>query len=48
MDRGAWQATVQGLTKSWTRLSDYTFTLMVHIQKDTEVRWKQTPKTNQL
>ena len=23
MDRGAWQATVHGVTKSWTRLSDY-------------------------
>ena len=22
MDRGAWQATVQGVTKSWTRLSN--------------------------
>ena len=22
MDRGAWQATVRGVTKSWTRLSD--------------------------
>ena len=22
MDRGAWQATVQGVTKSWARLSD--------------------------
>ena len=23
MDRGAWWATVHGVTKSWTRLSDY-------------------------
>ena len=23
MDRGAWQATVHGVAKSWTRLSDY-------------------------
>ena len=22
MDRGAWQTTVQGVTKSWTQLSD--------------------------
>ena len=22
MDRGAWQATVHGISKSWTRLSD--------------------------
>ena len=26
MDRGAWQATVRGVTKSWTRLRNYTFT----------------------
>ena len=26
MDREAWQATVQGVAKSWTRLSDFTFT----------------------
>ena len=25
MDRGAWQATVHGVAKSWTRLSDFTF-----------------------
>ena len=27
MDRGAWQATVHGVTKSRTRLSDFTFSL---------------------
>jgi len=27
MDRGAWQATVHGVTKSWTQLSDYTTTM---------------------
>ena len=26
MDRGAWQATVHGVEKSWTRLNDFTFT----------------------
>ena len=26
MDRGAWKATVHGVTKSQTRLSDFTFT----------------------
>ena len=26
MDRGAWRATVYGVTKSWTRLSDFTHT----------------------
>ena len=27
MGGGIWQATVHGVTKSWTRLSDFTFTL---------------------
>ena len=27
MDRGAWQATVHGVTKSRTRLSDFTYSL---------------------
>ena len=26
MDRGAWKAAVHGVSKSWTRLSDFTFT----------------------
>ena len=26
VDRGSWQATVHGVAKSWTRLSDFTFT----------------------
>ena len=26
MDRGAWRATVHGVTKSWTQLSDFTHT----------------------
>ena len=27
MGRGAWEAAVHGVAKSWTRLSDFTFTL---------------------
>ena len=27
IDRGAWQATVYAVAKSWTRLSDFTFFL---------------------
>ena len=27
MDGGAWQATVHGIAKSWTRLRDFTFTV---------------------
>ena len=30
MDRGAWQAAVHGVTKSLTRLSDFTFTFRFH------------------
>ena len=28
IDRGAWQATVHGITKSWTRLNDFHFHFM--------------------
>ena len=31
MDGGAWQATVHGVAKSWTRLNDFTFTFNVQI-----------------
>ena len=30
MDRGAWWAAVHGVSKSWTRLSDFTFTFHFH------------------
>ena len=30
MDRGAWGAAVHGVTQSWTRLSDFTFTSHLH------------------
>ena len=30
MDGGAWQAAVQGVPKSWTQLSDFTFTFQFH------------------
>ena len=30
MDRGAWWATVHGVTQSRTRLSDFTFTFHLH------------------
>ena len=33
MDRGAWQATVHGVAQSWTRLSDFTFTLVGPVLK---------------
>ena len=30
MDRGAWWAAVHGVAKSWTGLSDFTFTFHFH------------------
>ena len=30
MDTGAWWATVHGVVKSWTRLSDFTYTFHFH------------------
>ena len=30
MDREAWRAVIHGVTKSWTRLSDLTFTFHFH------------------
>ena len=30
MDREAWRAAVHGVAKSWTRLSNFTFTLQFH------------------
>ena len=36
MDRGAWWAAVHGVAKSWTRLSDFTFTFHCHaLEKET-------------
>ena len=32
MDGGAWWAAVHGVAKSWTRLSDFTFTLDTLVQ----------------
>ena len=31
MGGGAWQATIHGVTKSWTQLSDFTFTFNHYI-----------------
>ena len=30
MDREAWHAVIHGVTNSWTRLSDFTFTFRFH------------------
>ena len=35
MDGGAWWAAVHGIAKSWTRLSNFTFTFQFHaLEKD--------------
>ena len=40
MDRGAWKAAVHGVTKSWTRLSDFTFIFtFMHWRR----KWQPTP-----
>ena len=39
MDRGDWWATVHGVTDSWTRLSNYTFTFKCHLCPDTKCEW---------
>ena len=39
MDREGWCATVHGVTKSWTRLSDFTFTFHFHaLEKEVATR----------
>ena len=40
MDGGAWWAAVHGVSKSWIRLSDFTFTLtLMHWRR----KWQPTP-----
>ena len=41
MDREAWRAVVHGVTKSWTRLSDWTETeLVLQAKQKTVCKWK--------
>ena len=42
MDRGAWQATVRGVTKSQTRLSDYHFHFQVWLRGSHSERLQET------
>ena len=42
MDGGAWWTTVHRVTKSWTRLSDFTFFLSLHSLK--ELPWRLSGK----
>ena len=41
MDRGAWWAAVQGVARSWTRLSDFAFTFHFHALE--KPKWQPTP-----
>ena len=42
MDGGAWWAAVHGVAKSWTRLSDFTFTFHSYALEKA-VQWQPTP-----
>ena len=37
MDRGAWQATVHRVAKSWTQLSNFTFTFASFFKKEVKM-----------
>ena len=39
MEGGAWLATVHGVAKSWTQLSDFTFTFHFHALEKNVVFW---------
>ena len=50
LDRGAWYATVHGVAKNWTRLSDFTFLspyphMFCHLKE--ERGWRMSSITNQ-
>ena len=34
MDRKAWRAAVHGVSKSWTRLSDFTFPFILELKRE--------------
>ena len=44
MDRGAWQATVHGVAKSWTRLRDFTHT-QTHTHTHTHTQAQQSTES---
>ena len=44
MDRGAWQAAVPGVTKSRTRLSDFTFTFHFHALEEEKCSCLENPR----
>ena len=45
MDRGAWWVIVHGVTKSWTRLSDFHFVTFSSVQSLSRVQLFATPRT---
>ena len=46
MDRGAWSATVQGVAKSCTRLSDFTYLFIIIIGGFIGVSAVKNPRAN--
>ena len=48
MDGGAWWAEVHGVAKSWTRLSDFTFTFHFHaLEKEMAAHSSVLPRESQ-
>ena len=43
MDGGAWTAAVHGVAKSWTRLSDFTFTFHFHALEKEMATYSSVP-----
>ena len=48
MDRGAWQATVHGVTKSWTRLKQLSMTFTNNSQLENVIRTEITKTSHKI
>ena len=48
MDRGAWQATVLGVTKSWTRLKQLSMTFTNNSQLENVIRTEITKTSHKI
>ena len=48
MDREAWRAEIHGVTKSWTQLSDFTFTSFISLVLFSPVQLSRTVVSDSL
>ena len=46
MDGGAWQATVHGVTKNWTQLSDFTYIVVLEKTLESSLDSKEIKPIN--